>query len=166
MPKDEFNLSPKERRFADEWIKDPNGTKAVIIAGYAEKSARITASKLLTKPNIKAYIANITAKLQKKVGIDQEWVLRNWQHLAEYNAQKIQVPHGSGDSAIIHDIMRDASVVQRATDSAAKHLGMFTEKLELAGKDGKDLFERTPEQELELARSLAALLSNPKLLKK
>lgn len=47
-----------------------------------------------------------------------------------------------------------------------KNLGMFTEKVELTGKDGKDLLERTPEQELELARSLAALLSNPKLLKK
>jgi phage terminase small subunit len=43
-------------RFVTEYCKDFNGTAAAIRAGYAENSARETASELLAKSNIKAAV--------------------------------------------------------------------------------------------------------------
>lgn len=45
-------LTPKEHRFVLEYLRDGNGAAAARAAGYAEKSARVTASQLLAKPNV------------------------------------------------------------------------------------------------------------------
>jgi len=51
-------VNEKERRFVVAFMGEcvGNGAAAARAAGYATKSARITAAKLLTKPNIKAAI--------------------------------------------------------------------------------------------------------------
>lgn len=46
-------LTPKQAAFVREYLVDRNGTQAAIRAGYSKKTANITASKLLTKANIK-----------------------------------------------------------------------------------------------------------------
>jgi phage terminase small subunit len=45
-------LTPRQRRFCVEYIKDLNGSAAAIRAGYARKGARVEASKFLANPNI------------------------------------------------------------------------------------------------------------------
>jgi len=45
-------LNPKERIFLLEHIKDFNGQRSAIAAGYSKKTARSKASQLLTKVNI------------------------------------------------------------------------------------------------------------------
>lgn len=47
-------LTPKEHRFVLEYLRDGNGAAAARAAGYAEKSAHVTASQLLRKPNVGA----------------------------------------------------------------------------------------------------------------
>ena len=49
-------LTVKQRKFADEYIKTGNATQAAIKAGYKEKTARFIGAENLTKPNVKAYI--------------------------------------------------------------------------------------------------------------
>jgi hypothetical protein len=49
-------LSPKWRAFVFEYVKDFNGAAAARRAGYAAKSARNTAWKLLRDPGVKAAI--------------------------------------------------------------------------------------------------------------
>lgn len=68
-------LSPKEKAFCREYIICKEGNAAAIKAGYAKNSARITASKLLTKPNIKEEIARLEAKVETKAIITKERVL-------------------------------------------------------------------------------------------
>ncbi len=48
--------------FAREYVKDLNGTRAAIAAGYSRKTARVTASQLLTKPNIQKLLAELTKR--------------------------------------------------------------------------------------------------------
>lgn len=50
-------LSPKQKAFADEWLKCGNATEAYKKAGYSEKYADTNASKLLENTRISAYIA-------------------------------------------------------------------------------------------------------------
>ena len=62
-------------RFCREYIKDLNGTRAAIAAGYAKKSAKVTASQLLTNPNVQALLAKLTKKHADKLDLSTEKVL-------------------------------------------------------------------------------------------
>lgn len=48
-------LTAKQKRFVREWLVDMNGTRAAIRAGYSEKSAANTASRLMKDPDVQAY---------------------------------------------------------------------------------------------------------------
>lgn len=54
MSGDGMKINEKERAFVAAFMGPArgNGSKAAIMAGYAPKSARVTASRLLTKANI------------------------------------------------------------------------------------------------------------------
>lgn len=52
-------LTPRERRFIGEYIKEQNATKAAIGAGYGEKAAHVTGSRLLKKAKVLAEIRRI-----------------------------------------------------------------------------------------------------------
>lgn len=52
-----MKLTPKQQRFADEYIKTGNATQSAIEAGYSKKTAAVIAAENLIKPNIKSYIA-------------------------------------------------------------------------------------------------------------
>jgi phage terminase small subunit len=49
-------MRPKHKTFADEWLVDQDGQKAAVRAGYSPKYARMTAYKILQRPEVKAYI--------------------------------------------------------------------------------------------------------------
>lgn len=46
-------LTPKQQRFADEYIKSGNAADAARKAGYGKRSARSVGQENLTKPDIK-----------------------------------------------------------------------------------------------------------------
>lgn len=51
-----IKLTPKQRAFADNYIKLGNATQASINAGYSKNTATVIGAENLTKPNIRAYI--------------------------------------------------------------------------------------------------------------
>lgn len=67
------DLSPKRRRFVEEYPKDLNATQAAIRAGYSAKTARQQASQLLSKLNIQEAIAELVEERSQrcKVSADQ-----------------------------------------------------------------------------------------------
>lgn len=75
---DELGLTPKQKRFADEYLIDSNGTQAAIRAGYSPKTANEQASQLLAKLNIKEYVARRSAELAEKTGLTAELVRQQW----------------------------------------------------------------------------------------
>jgi len=54
-------LSPKQRKFVDEYLIDPNATQAAIRAGYSQRTARQMGSENLSKPVILEAIAEAMA---------------------------------------------------------------------------------------------------------
>ena len=61
--------------FALEYVKDLNGKRAAIAAGYAKNSAKVTASRLLTNANVQALLAKLTKKHADKLDLSTEKVL-------------------------------------------------------------------------------------------
>lgn len=49
-------LTPKQKKFADNYIESGNATQSAIKAGYSRKTAKSVGSENLTKPDIKSYI--------------------------------------------------------------------------------------------------------------
>lgn len=56
-------LTPKQQRFADEYIKSGNAYQAAIEAGYSRNYAKAQSSKLLENVGIKSYIDERMAKI-------------------------------------------------------------------------------------------------------
>lgn len=69
-------LTPKQRRFIDEYLIDLNATQAAIRAGYSEKTAYSIGVQLLKKLEIQAEIQKRRNRLQNKLEITQERVLQ------------------------------------------------------------------------------------------
>lgn len=74
-PKSTDGLTPKERRFVEEYPVDLNATQAARRAGYSHKSAKDIGSELLHKPKIIAALGNVLAKRSKEAGVNRAWVL-------------------------------------------------------------------------------------------
>jgi len=89
----------KRERFAREYLQDHNGTKAAIRAGYSEKSAHVTASRLLSDAKVSERIHELTqqlhAKLEKKTEITRERVLQEYAKLAFFDPRKLFDENGN-----------------------------------------------------------------------
>ena len=62
-------LTDRQRAFVLEYLRDLNGTQAAIRAGYAEDRAASTASRLLRKPEIRAFRDVLMEERFEAVGI-------------------------------------------------------------------------------------------------
>jgi phage terminase small subunit len=68
-------LTPRERRFVEEYPVDLNGRQAARRAGYSEKSSGHIAYELLRKPKIVDAITAIVAGRSAKTAVNRSWVL-------------------------------------------------------------------------------------------
>ena len=70
------NLTPKQKRFCDEYLIDLNGTQAAIRAGYSERTARNIATENLAKPNIQEYMQKRMQEKNNELIASQDEVLQ------------------------------------------------------------------------------------------
>ena len=78
----EKKLTPKQARFVEEYIVDPNATQAAIRAGYSKRTARAIGCENLTKPNIAAEIAKNRAARTVRTQVTADDVVQRLQLLA------------------------------------------------------------------------------------
>ena len=68
-------LSDKQKAFCHEYIKDLNGARAAIRAGYAKGSATVTASRLLVNDNVSQLVAKLIEKRMERCDVNADFVL-------------------------------------------------------------------------------------------
>ena len=68
-------LTPKQERFAQEYLVDLNGKQAAIRAGYSPRSAEVTASRLLRHDKVGASLRRLQAQTQERLEITRDTVL-------------------------------------------------------------------------------------------
>lgn len=126
-------LSVRQRRFAEEYVIDFNGTAAAIRAGYATKWADRQSHLLRNNKGVSFYIDHLTkTKVNKIMSVDPDYVI-----------QRV--------TAIIDGSTRDGDKL-RGLELLARHLGMFTDKAEITTIDP------AKEAEAEAAREFTALM--------
>lgn len=149
-----MKLTPKQKRFVDEYLVDLNATQAAIRAGYSERTARITAAENLTKPNIQKEIERQMKDREKRTEIAQDKVLKELAHIAYDDIRnylkfwtdeegKIQVELKSSDkidTRNISEIQLDNGKLKfklypkdNALIQLGRHLGLFNDKLSFDG---------------------------------
>lgn len=79
-------LTPKQKRFCEEYLIDLNATQAAIRAGYSLKTAEQTASRLLRNVKVQEYIAKRQKELSRSTEITQERVIKELALIAFSNA--------------------------------------------------------------------------------
>lgn len=69
-------LTPKQKKFADNYIKSGNATQSAIDADYSKKTARSIGQENLTKPDIKSYIDERMQQIEDEKIADATEVLQ------------------------------------------------------------------------------------------
>ena len=76
-------LTDKQERFCLEYVKHLNATRAAIDAGYSTKTARVTGSENLTKPDIQKRIQSLQSAQVQRLEIDADNLTRFFQSIME-----------------------------------------------------------------------------------
>ena len=78
-------LTPRQRAFVNEYVKDLNATQAVLRAGYkmSEKSAASQGNRLLRKDEIQKAIQETQETRAKASRITSEWIIQQVAKIAE-----------------------------------------------------------------------------------
>ncbi len=158
-----MELSPKERRFVAEYLKDQNATQAAKRAGYSAKTAQQQGSRLLLKVVVRDAVDAAMSRIQAKSELTQEIVRAQILALLLFDPRKAFNSDGTmkdmsslpDDIAIaiagveVDDSQGDVKKLKftdriRAAELAAKILGMVN-RLEITGKNGRPLMPAIPQ---------------------
>jgi len=177
-------ITPKQRRFVDEYLIDLNATRAAVRAGYTSNNANVVGPRLLQHAGVAAEIAKARAQLAEKMEITRERVLKEVARLAFSDHRKLL--NADGSPKLLHELDDDTAaaiagieVTERvlpggdgrtevvskiklwdknaALDKLCKHLGLTAEKHEhkLQVVDEND----QPASPLQLAREITFALA-------
>lgn len=148
-------MTEKQKRFCEEYLIDLNATQAAIRAGYASASSSEQGSRLLRNVQVRARVDAALAARSARTGVNADRVIRELARIAFLNAPDLV---NMDDATLLADASREdtaaiASVkvkqmygdvegVEReikfadklkALELLGKHLGMFSDKLQLSG---------------------------------
>lgn len=124
----------KHEKFCFEYLKDLNGTNALIRTGYKPHAANVKASKLLSKANVKARVQELIAERAGEAGVTAEWIITKLKILVERCMQPEPVmiwDHELGqmmqkkneDGDLVFEF--DSNGANKALELLGKHVGLF-----------------------------------------
>jgi hypothetical protein len=113
-------MTPKQRRFVDEYLLDLNATQAAIRAGYSAPTAEQQGPRLLGNVEVATAIQAAQQTRSERLRITQDDVLRGLHREATLAGE------GSSHAARV-----------AAWTHIGKHLGMFVERRQQIGADGQ-----------------------------
>jgi hypothetical protein len=105
-------LTVKQQDFVRHYLVCLNATEAARRAQYAENSAHVEGSRLLTNPKVQAAVAEAMRERAESLRVDQAWVLERL------------------IAAAVNQNSPPATQV-RAAELVGRHLGMFVDKFDV-----------------------------------
>lgn len=116
-------MTDQQKKFADQYCKQHNATKAAISAGYSETSARSQASQLLALDEIALYIEHKLSAISKEAEVDATWVLKRFKTISDRCMQEEPVLDKEGQPT--GEYRFDSSGANNATAHLGKIIGVF-----------------------------------------
>lgn len=132
MKREEIN--EKQENFCLEYLKDFNGTKAAIRAGYSKKTANEQASQLLAKLSIQNYLKKIQSSLDKQKIMDVQEIQERLTQMARGESEEeiiVIEGTGQGESSAKRMIKKVGARDQvKALELLGKANSLFVDKLD------------------------------------
>ncbi len=138
-------LTPRQKRFCEEYVICLNGSKSAIKAGFSKRSAGVQSSRLLKEANILKYIANLQAEIQERSKFKANDVIEGVRRLADWDIK-----------TFIDDDNAIKDLTKLTDEQTAPIVGIKTKKVTYK-VDGKDVTEVTTE--LKLSDKHSALVT-------
>ncbi|KGQ59454.1 terminase small subunit [Gallibacterium anatis] len=137
-------LTDKQKRFVEEYLIDLNATQAAIRAGYSKNRASELGYQLLQKTTVQQAIQDAQNKRSERVQITQDDVIRMLLENIEIASGKkavikTEIRKSENGELVGDDIAQfvyESSSVNKALELLGKHLGMFSQKVDLTSSDG------------------------------
>jgi len=104
-------ISPKQKRFIQEYLVDLNATQAAIRAGYSQRSAKQHADAMLSRPHIAAAVAKAQQRRADRTEITQDMVLRE---LAKIGFSDIRKVVRWGNTTVRTEVDDEGKEVEKA----------------------------------------------------
>mgnify|MGYP001562941677 CR=1 FL=1 len=137
-------LTPKEKRFAEEYLIDLCASAAYRRTGYRSKNPDVDGAKLLVKPSIQEAIQAALAERSKRTEITIDWVVNNLKEVAERCMQKVPVMvFDKAEKTYVQETDPDtglgvwefnANGANKSLELLGKHIGMFKEQVDNTGE--------------------------------
>lgn len=122
-------MTPKQKRFCDEYLIDLNATQAAIRAGYSKKTANVIGMENLTKPYLKEYIENRMAEKESELIAGQDEVLQYLTAVMRGEDKEERLTTNAlGEVETIETVVQGNRL--KAAEMLGKRYGLFTEKVE------------------------------------
>lgn len=138
----EPKLTDKQKRFVEEYLVDLNATQAAIRAGYSEKTAYSIGVENLRKPEIKKAIDEAQNKRSERTQLTQDEVIADLRELRDIcmGRKPVRVTEvvknnqkGTALPVQVEIFALEPTGAGKALDLLGKHLGMFSQKVEVSG---------------------------------
>jgi phage terminase small subunit len=144
-------LTPKQQRFVDEYLVDLNGKQAAIRCGYKPSRAERTACELLASRKVSEAVAAGRQLKAFQTGRSVAAVMADIGRVRDDAMQVITDPDTGAQVMLSH---KDAL---KALELEGKHLGAFTEKLQVTGPGGGPIqsVSMTPDEFARIAAEVA-----------
>lgn len=133
-----MGMTEKQKRFADEYLIDLNGTRAYKVAYPSVKKDQVAATnagRLLRNAEVKTYIDEQLEKIHNEKTADAQEVLEYLTAvMRNEQTEEVVVVEGTGDGCSEARTMeKDTSIKDRvkAAELLGKRYSLFTDKMEL-----------------------------------
>lgn len=111
-------LTPKKRRFINEYLIDLNAAQAAIRTGYSKRTARAAGARLLTDVDVAAGIKAAQAALAERTAITQDKVIRELAKIGFSDCRKLYDQFGNLKP--IHELDDDAAAALAGIETEQK----------------------------------------------
>jgi len=157
-------VKQRRTRFVKEYLIDQNATRAAIAAGYSEKTAEVQGSRLLSDAKVRAEVDAANDKVNAKLDLTVERVKQEIARLAFYDPaafwnengtakpiheidedarraiagfETAELFEGNGEDRGLAGYVKKFKLADknRALETAARHLKMLVDKVEVTGAE-------------------------------
>lgn len=144
-------MTDKQNIFVQEYLKDCNATQAAIRAGYSEHTAYSIGQRLMKDVSIQEAIRKGMDDRKERARLTADYVIDNLREIAERCMQKSPVMI-KGEQALDeegrHIWTFDAKNAIRALELLGRHMGMFTDKVNVQNENEEAIYQRVIRCEL------------------
>lgn len=141
-------MTEKQKRFADEYLKDLNATQAAIRAGYSLKTAKQIGQRMLTNVDLKAYIDEQLDKAHEETIADAKEVMGYLTSVMRGQSEAdVVVVEGTGDGCSSARTVKkppDEKERLKAAELLGKRYGLFTERMQVEGNTAVTILDDIP----------------------